>query len=59
MKSMKEEDPEKYAAHFSQFVKAGVSAEGIEKLYLKVHDNIRKNPAHTKKVWASSSSLKC
>jgi large subunit ribosomal protein L5e len=48
MRMLKEEEPEKYEKHFSQFIKAGVDADALQGLYEKVHTAIRKNPVHTK-----------
>lgn len=33
---MKEDEPEKYEAHFSRYIKAGIEADGLEELYKKV-----------------------
>jgi len=44
MKSLEEADGEKYAKHFSQFVAKGIDGDGLEELYKKAHDAIRKNP---------------
>ncbi|KAF0852778.1 60S large subunit ribosomal protein uL18 (rpL5) [Andalucia godoyi] len=44
MKSLQSEDQERYARQFSQFIKAGIKAEDLEKTYTQVHANIRKNP---------------
>lgn len=41
---MQEENPEKYKAHFSQFIKAGLNAENLEATLKKVHAAIRKDP---------------
>lgn len=46
---MKEDDGEKFEAHFSRYIKAGVEPDSLEELYKKVHANIRKNPVHKKK----------
>merc|ERR1711977_580499 len=37
MESLEEEQPEEYQTKFSRFIKAGVSADGMEDLYLSVH----------------------
>jgi len=50
MALLQEEDPTKYEAQFSQWIKAGVDSEGVEDMYKKIHANIRKNAAVTKKV---------
>jgi large subunit ribosomal protein L5e len=38
MIAMKEDDSEKYAKHFSQFIAKGIEGEGLEALYKKVHE---------------------
>lgn len=48
MESLKEEDDETYAKQFSRYIKAGIEPESLEDLYSKVHENIRKDPGHTK-----------
>jgi len=45
MKKLQEEDADKYKAHFSQYVKAGVKPDGIEAMWSAVHKAIRKDPA--------------
>jgi len=45
MSSLQEEDNDKYTKHFSQFVAKNVEADGLEALYKKVHENIRKDPS--------------
>lgn len=50
MTSMKEEEPEEYAKHFSLFIKEGIDADNLEALYKKVHANIRANPVKPKKA---------
>lgn len=49
MKSMKEEDEEKYKAHFSRAIKGGIKPEDVEKMYKKAHAAIRKDPMPKKK----------
>ena len=44
MEEMEEEDHEKYQKSFSQYIKAGVSADDLEELYLGVHKAIRADP---------------
>jgi len=44
MESLEEEQPEEYATKFSRFIKAGVTADGMEEMYLNVHKAIRANP---------------
>jgi large subunit ribosomal protein L5e len=42
-------NPEKYNKHFSKFVEAGVTADGLEALYKNCHKQIRANPVAEKK----------
>jgi len=44
MNTLKKDKPESYQKKFSQYIKNGVTAENIEKMYKEVHANIRKNP---------------
>jgi len=50
MKKMKGDDPKKYAAHFSNYIKAGVEGDSLSKLYEKVHQAIRADPTLKKKT---------
>jgi large subunit ribosomal protein L5e len=45
MGKLKEEDPDKYERHFSQYIKAGVEGEQLEDLYRSAHSQIRADPA--------------
>jgi len=45
MTKLKDEDEEAYAKQFSQYIKNGIDAEGLEELYEKCHEAIRANPA--------------
>jgi large subunit ribosomal protein L5e len=45
MTQLKDEDPDKYKATFSQYIKAGVAPEGMEKAYKAAHAAIRKDPS--------------
>jgi len=45
MKSLKESDPEAYQARFSQYIKAGIKPEDLEKTWQKVFAAIRKDPS--------------
>jgi len=49
MKLLKEEDPEKFQKHFSDYAKAGIKPEDMEKTWTKVHAAIRADPVHKKK----------
>jgi len=44
MRQLKEEDEEKFKAQFSQYIKAGVSADGVEAMWTAVHKAIRADP---------------
>ncbi|XP_042378612.1 60S ribosomal protein L5 [Zingiber officinale] len=48
MRILMEDEPEKYQAHFSEYIKKGVSADNMEELYKKVHAAIRANPSAVK-----------
>jgi large subunit ribosomal protein L5e len=50
MTSLKDEDPEAYERQFSQFIKAGLSGDKIEKMYKAAHTAIRANPVFAKKA---------
>merc|ERR1711981_375124 len=45
MTKLKEEGEEDYAKQFSQFIKNGIDAEGLEEMYEKCHEAIRADPA--------------
>eukprot|EP00353_Schmidingerella_taraikaensis_P015382 CAMPEP_0185602022 /NCGR_PEP_ID=MMETSP0436-20130131/1490_1 /TAXON_ID=626734 ORGANISM="Favella taraikaensis, Strain Fe Narragansett Bay" /NCGR_SAMPLE_ID=MMETSP0436 /ASSEMBLY_ACC=CAM_ASM_000390 /LENGTH=313 /DNA_ID=CAMNT_0028232097 /DNA_START=23 /DNA_END=964 /DNA_ORIENTATION=+ len=45
MRQMQEENPEKYAKHFSRYISAGIDADGLEALYEGVHAKIREDPS--------------
>lgn len=42
--TLMEDEPEKYQTHFSEYVKRGIDADGLEALYKKVHAAIRADP---------------
>lgn len=44
-KTLMEDEPEKYQTHFSEYVKRGIEADGLEALYKKVHAAIRADPS--------------
>ncbi|KAK7275305.1 hypothetical protein RIF29_16417 [Crotalaria pallida] len=48
MKTLQEDEPEKYQTHFSDYIKAGIEADGLEALYKKVHAAIRADPTAKK-----------
>ncbi|KAF1864310.1 hypothetical protein Lal_00029468 [Lupinus albus] len=43
-----EDEPEKYQTHFSEYIKRGIDADGLEALYKKVHAAIRADPTAKK-----------
>ncbi|KAL6840338.1 hypothetical protein ACP4OV_030148 [Aristida adscensionis] len=48
MRTLAEEEPEKYQAHFSEYIKKGIEADDMEALYKKVHAAIRADPTLVK-----------
>lgn len=46
MKLLQAEDPEKYQAQFSEYIKSQVGPDDIEKMWTKVHAAIKKDPTH-------------
>lgn len=48
MKKLQEEDPTKYEAHFSQYIKAGIKPDGVEAAWTKAHKAIRADPSFKK-----------
>lgn len=48
MRTLAEDEPEKYQSHFSEYVKKGVDADGLEAMYKKVHAAIRADPSAKK-----------
>ncbi|KAE9452800.1 hypothetical protein C3L33_15293, partial [Rhododendron williamsianum] len=44
MRTLMEDEPEKYQTHFSEYVKRGIEPDGIEEMYKKVHAAIRADP---------------
>ncbi|KAF0933148.1 hypothetical protein E2562_014138 [Oryza meyeriana var. granulata] len=48
MRSLAEEEPEKFQAHFSDYIKKGIEADDMEALYKKVHAAIRADPTMVK-----------
>jgi large subunit ribosomal protein L5e len=48
MKTLAEEEPEKYQSHFSEYIKKGIEADDMEVLYKKVHAAIRADPSIVK-----------
>ncbi|GJM92201.1 hypothetical protein PR202_ga08641 [Eleusine coracana subsp. coracana] len=48
MRTLADEEPEKFQSHFSDYIKKGIDADGIEALYKKVHAAIRADPTMVK-----------
>ncbi|XP_038995419.1 60S ribosomal protein L5-like isoform X2 [Hibiscus syriacus] len=48
MRTLIEDEPEKYQSHFSEYIKRGLEAESLEGMYKKVHAAIRADPAAKK-----------
>jgi large subunit ribosomal protein L5e len=44
MRSLAEEDEEAFRRQFSQYIKLGIEADGIEEMYKKAHEAIRADP---------------
>ncbi|XP_008339345.1 60S ribosomal protein L5 [Malus sylvestris] len=44
MRTLAEDEPEKYQSHFSEYIKKGIEADDIEEVYKKVHAAIRADP---------------
>ncbi|PKA60202.1 60S ribosomal protein L5-1 [Apostasia shenzhenica] len=44
MRSLMEDEPEKYQSHFSEYIRRGIGPEEMEELYKKVHAAIRADP---------------
>ncbi|XP_057773472.1 60S ribosomal protein L5 [Salvia miltiorrhiza] len=48
MKTLMEDEPEKFQSHFSKYIKNGLEADDLEELYKKVHAAIRADPTMKK-----------
>ncbi|CAO2193776.1 unnamed protein product [Urochloa humidicola] len=48
MRTLAEEEFEKYQSHFSEYIKKGIKADDVETLYKKVHAAIRADPSVAK-----------
>ncbi|KAL6221440.1 PREDICTED: 60S ribosomal protein L5 [Fragaria vesca subsp. vesca] len=48
MRTLMEDEPEKYQTHFSEYLKKGIEADNIEEVYKKVHAAIRADPTMKK-----------
>jgi len=57
-KKLKAEDEDRYKKVFSQYIKHGVAADGIEKMWKATHDAIRKEPTKRSGVKANVEEMK-
>lgn len=48
MRTLMEDEPEKYQSHFCEYIKRGIEADNLEELYKKVHAAIRADPNQKK-----------
>ncbi|XP_039126099.1 60S ribosomal protein L5 [Dioscorea cayenensis subsp. rotundata] len=48
MRTLMDDEPEKYQTHFSEYIKRGIEADNMEELYKKVHAAIRADPTAVK-----------
>ncbi|XP_039049161.1 60S ribosomal protein L5-like isoform X1 [Hibiscus syriacus] len=48
MRTLIEDEPEKYQSHFSEYIKRGIEADSLEAIYKKVHAAIRADPTAKK-----------
>ncbi|KAF5746217.1 60S ribosomal protein L5 [Tripterygium wilfordii] len=44
MRTLMEDEPDKYQSHFGEYIKKGIESDNIEELYKKVHAAIRSDP---------------
>jgi len=58
MKQMSESSEDKYKAHFSKYIAAGINADNMEEMYANAHKAIRANPAAAAKKQFDQSSVK-
>ncbi|KAI5679854.1 hypothetical protein M9H77_01081 [Catharanthus roseus] len=48
MRTLNEDEPERYQSHFSEYIKRGIDADNLEALYKKAHAAIRADPTQKK-----------
>ncbi|KAI3986891.1 hypothetical protein MKX01_014592 [Papaver californicum] len=58
MRSLMEDEPEKFQTHFSEYAKRNIDADGLEALYKKVHAAIRADPTAKKTEKAAPKAHK-
>merc|ERR1712060_768870 len=49
MEMMKEEDPTKYEAHFSKYIKEDIEGDKVEEMYTEAMEKIREDPSGEEK----------
>jgi large subunit ribosomal protein L5e len=54
MTRLQKEEPEKYATHFSSYIKAGFTPANVQDKWKATHAAIRSNPDHVKKAKATT-----
>lgn len=47
MKVLQEKDQAKYERHFSKYIEAGITADGVKAMYEQAHEKIRADPSRT------------
>jgi len=57
MSKLEEDNPDKYSKQFSQYISKGITADGLEELYSKVHQAIRANPQSLPKKEADKATV--
>lgn len=58
MRSLEEEDSEAFKRQFSQYIKLGINADGIENMYKNAHAQIRADPTQPKKEEKAPTATK-
>jgi len=58
MEHLQREDSDKYEAHFSRYIAAGIGPENLEETYEKVHAAIRANPSPAPKKKKTKEDIK-
>lgn len=48
MRTLMEDEQEKYQTHFAEYIKKGIEPDGLEEMYKKVHASIRADPTKKK-----------
>ena len=58
MRSLEADDEDSYKRQFGKYIKLGVTADSVEAIYKKAHENIRADPSHKKKEEAKKDAGK-